>query len=190
MFYRLLQGGILGTWYGINGPVMYILQPGLLNGEGENIAEMRTKWEQSRLPLETDVQLANRVQAELLTYYTSARRGYVMARPADASVGFDTLARHVPLGMFPKQPADMRQIDALAAGRGGRGGRGRGRINKTTATPTPRQNRRAPMRSQDDSDIPSTPTPSGAGRGRIVRGGRGRGGRARRSNSFAADGSP
>lgn len=189
MFYRLVQGGILGTWYSINGPVTYILQPGLLEGPGDEVAEMRTKWEQGRQLGESDQRFSNRVQDQLRTYYTTGSRGYMVARPVDQSVGFDTLARHVPVGLFPKQPADIRQGAGWKAANPAAARRGR--ISKATISPSPRRNgqnaRTTPDQSQDDIEIQDSPTPGGARR-RTARGGRERAGRARRSNSAAGDG--
>lgn len=102
MFYRLVQGGTLPIWYGYEGPVTYILEPGFIRDP-----EISQVWEESRKVGESDDALTARVEYALTQFYTSGNRGYrIYANWTTADCGFTTLGRFVDAGMFPRQPDD------------------------------------------------------------------------------------
>lgn len=103
MFYRLVQGGTLPVWYGCDGPITYILEPGFLSDP-----EMARVWEESRLVGESDDALTARVEQILTRFYTAPNRGYqIYANWATADHGFTTLGRFIDVGTFPRQPGDQ-----------------------------------------------------------------------------------
>lgn len=105
MYYRLMTGGILPSWYTLGGPVTFILEPGLLNSE-----EMARTWEESRRPHETDAGLALRVSRTLARFYE--RSGYRVYADVttDLDHGFTTMGRAVAPGEFPRRGADDQVV--------------------------------------------------------------------------------
>jgi len=111
MFYRLVQGGILPAWFGLHGPVTYLLEPGLILGES-------THWTKT---LRTTVMSENAflalVQRTLETMYQKPNWGYSVygAKDSTPKRKFATLGRFVPVGAFPRLPADRYVKDWRAA---------------------------------------------------------------------------
>lgn len=103
MFYRLVQGGTLPIWYGYDGPVTYILEPGFIRDP-----EINRVWEESRQVGESDDALTARVETTLTQFYTTGSRGYqIYADWTTSTHGFTTLGRFVMPGTFSRQPGDQ-----------------------------------------------------------------------------------
>lgn len=94
MFYRLVQGGTIPSWYGTDAPVTYILEPGLFQDPA-----LSAKWQALRTAdpgLSYDA-ICNRVEGILTAYYTNPQRGFAQLAPPDPAAGwyFRTLGRLV-----------------------------------------------------------------------------------------------
>lgn len=79
MFYRLVQGGSLGTWFGIDGPVTYLLEPAYIAFD----AQVAAVWNPLRNPNEKEDLFQGRIALILEGFY--GRRGYAVCLSAEHS---------------------------------------------------------------------------------------------------------